>query len=305
MLLAAGLTPAWQRVLEFEAFEPGRVNRARAVHAFASGKVLNVGLALHHLGARSITLAPLGGANGERIRNEFERLGAAARWVPVAEETRICTTLICKACQTELVEPAGPLSDDELHAYHTAWRQLAATANVVVLAGSLPAGTPPESYLHMLQAAPHAQAVVDAQGDALLATLGARPLVVKPNRQELAQCLQRPLDREADLAAAMHELRGLGAQWVLVTDGVRPVHVLGPGGYYRLQPPRVERVVNPIGCGDCLAAGLAWGIAKGLDVLQAVKLGLGCAADRLGQMRPGRLDAARVSQLAGGVEMRS
>ena len=58
-ILAAGLTPAWQQVLVFDAFTPGAVNRAREVHWCASGKVLNAARALHHLGgpARALTVA--------------------------------------------------------------------------------------------------------------------------------------------------------------------------------------------------------------------------------------------------------
>ena len=67
MILAAGLSPAWQQIVLLEALHLGEVNRASEVHWCASGKVLNVGLALHHLGAKSLTLSPLGGANGAAI----------------------------------------------------------------------------------------------------------------------------------------------------------------------------------------------------------------------------------------------
>src|SRR5262249_7617530 len=61
LILAAGLTPAWQQILQFDALAVGEVNRATDVQWCASGKVLNVGIALGHLGAESLTLAPLGG----------------------------------------------------------------------------------------------------------------------------------------------------------------------------------------------------------------------------------------------------
>ncbi|RPI12180.1 MAG: NADPH-dependent assimilatory sulfite reductase hemoprotein subunit, partial [Acidobacteriales bacterium] len=37
--------------------------------------------------------------------------------------------------------------------------------------------------------------------------------------------------------------------------------------------------VNPIGCGDCLAAGTAWGLARGDSLVDAVRLGIAAAAD--------------------------
>ena len=48
MIVAAGLTPAWQQLMAFDALEPGAVNRAREVTWCSSGKVLNVAIALAH-----------------------------------------------------------------------------------------------------------------------------------------------------------------------------------------------------------------------------------------------------------------
>ena len=63
VILAAGLTPAWQQILVFERFSPGEVNRATQAVWCASGKVLNVGCALHHLRG-NVTAAMLGGCVG-------------------------------------------------------------------------------------------------------------------------------------------------------------------------------------------------------------------------------------------------
>ena len=49
MILAAGLSPAWQQIVVLDDLKTGEVNRAREVHWCASGKVINVGMALHAL----------------------------------------------------------------------------------------------------------------------------------------------------------------------------------------------------------------------------------------------------------------
>ena len=111
MILAAGLTPAWQQILLLDQFQPGEVNRAREAHWCGSGKVLNVGLALHHLGGPSLTLSPLGGPAWEAIEQEFAQLGLPRRWTESSAATRICTTLLDAAtgATTELVENARSL----------------------------------------------------------------------------------------------------------------------------------------------------------------------------------------------------
>ena len=94
MIIAAGLTPAWQQILTFDGLRFGQVNRAREAHWTASGKVLNVGLALHHLGGPNLTLALVGGLPGKTIEQQFSSLGANSRWVWSERPTRVCTTLL-------------------------------------------------------------------------------------------------------------------------------------------------------------------------------------------------------------------
>ncbi len=204
MILAAGLTPAWQQVLVFDAFRFGEVNRAREARWCASGKVFNVGIALHLLGGPSLTLAPVGGPGLLPIEREFEELGISHRWVVTEAPTRVCTTLIDRSSGkiTELVENGQPLSVDELGKFRRAYVDEAARADVAILTGSLPAGTP-ESYYRELVALTPCPAILDFRGPGLLACLDLRPLVVKPNREELAQTVGRPLESDADLLDAM------------------------------------------------------------------------------------------------------
>lgn len=94
VIFAAGLAPAWQQILVFDSLRVGEVNRAREAHWCASGKILNVGLSLHHLGAPSLTLTIVGGPQGESMDREFTTLGIPHRWVRSQNPTRACTTIL-------------------------------------------------------------------------------------------------------------------------------------------------------------------------------------------------------------------
>ena len=333
MILAAGLTPAWQQIVVLDELASGEVNRAREVHWCASGKVLNVGLALHCLstspplrkggqggsggvenencklknesckletgnGDVARTLALVGGLPGEAIRREFAELGVSTRWVISQTPTRVCTTILDrKAGQTtELVENAGTNSPDELDAFSDAYFEEAARADVVILTGSLPAGVPSTFYRDLIEKTP-GRVVLDTQGEPLLAALECRPLVVKPNREELARSLNRRIETEADLHEAMRELCRRGAGWIVVTHGKERVWIGSEQEVLSVAPPTVE-VVNPIGSGDCLAAGIAVGLARGHDLHDAVALGMAAASENVGQLLPARLDPQRVAALA-------
>lgn len=295
MIIAAGLSPAWQQILVFDEFSQGEVNRAREAAWCASGKVLNVGLSLAHLKAMCLTIAPLGGLARAAIEREFAELNAPTKWIGCAAPTRTCTTLLDTAAgaTTELVENAGPLSAEELAAFRAAYILAVAQAELVVLSGSLPAGTPTTFYRDLLRETP-CPAILDARGAELLAALAYRPLVVKPNRAELAGTLGRDLSDDSALLSAMRELNAAGAQWTLITQGKQAVWLTSIKATYRLLPPKVDHVVNPIGCGDALTAGMAWALSRGAEPLLAARTGMAAAAERLGQLLPGRLDPQRV-----------
>lgn len=288
MILAAGLTPAWQQTLTFRQFRPGEVNRANRAIWCGSGKVLNVGCALHQLGVASKTLCLAGGMTGRQIQTDFETLRVPVRWVPSHVPSRICTTILNESTgeTTELVENSSAIPADELDAYSRAFVEESQGANVVVLSGSVPAGTPITFFRRLLEQT-RASFVLDIRGPELEAVLELRPFVVKPNREELAKTVQRDFHTDEDVFSAMSEIRERGAEWVVVSHGPEKLLALGPEGRIQITPPKVA-VVNPIGCGDCLAAGIAAGIDRRLSMHESLALGVRAAAENAREILPAR-----------------
>jgi 1-phosphofructokinase family hexose kinase len=295
VILSAGLSPAWQQFMVFDSFRYGEVNRAAEVCWCTAGKVTNAGNAAHHLGGPSLTLVSAGGSPLAEMRREFAELGVPCRWIETAAATRVCTTVLDRATgsMTELVENGRPITTEELDAFRAAYREEIARAEVAIIIGSLPAGTPAGFYREMVSQA-KCPVVLDFRGEGLNCVLELEPYVVKPNREELGHTVGHALDDDRELAKAMISLNLRGARWVVVTQGEGPVWVSGESKLYRLYPPPVE-FVNPIGCGDCAAAGIAWGIRRGHDIVEAVKLGIAAAGENLRQLLPCRLDPAKVA----------
>ena len=56
----------------------------------------------------------------------------------------------------------------------------------------------------------------------------------------------------------------------------------------------MAEVVNPIGCGDALAAGIAWATRRGDSIVDAVRFGIGQRATTFGSYcRAGSIRAMR------------
>ena len=303
LVVTAGLTPAWQRLCVLDELRMGEVNRSSEVYPCASGKAINAGIALQHLGGTSLTLTPLGGVTGTLVEEQLESLGLDYRRIETARPTRVCNTLINRGGRspTEIVEDAESLASAELDAFVAAYAEAVAGAALAIVTGSLPKGTSSSIYRDLLGRTP-CPVILDARGPELLAALEKRPLVVKPNRPELCQTVGRRLDSDGEVIEAMRDLAERGARWVVVSDGEHPLFVLGEGRTLRIVPPRVS-VVNPIASGDCLAAGLAWALARGRSMLESLRLGVAAASANAAQLLPGRLDLIEVLRLAETIEI--
>jgi tagatose 6-phosphate kinase len=296
VIIAAGLSPAWQTIMRFERLVPGEVNRAIEVHHFASGKVLNVAVALAHLGGNCKAISVVGGAPREMIDRDLSALGLTRHWIIGRSITRSCVTLLDEATghTTELVENAGPITAGELDEFAAVFAHDAEHAEAIVLTGSLPGGTP-LTYCRNLIRSVKCPVILDARGPELLAALEHSPWLIKPNREELAATMGAPIDTDTDLHAAMRELAVRGAQRVFVSNGIQPAWLLEEGKLHRFAPP-VEKVVNPIGSGDCLAAGVAFALSRGKAPLECIAYGMAAAAENVGQLLIGRLDPHAVER---------
>jgi len=299
VIIVVGISPAYQRILSFEKLTPGEVNRASHLVECGSGKVINVARAIHAMNQKMLMLTTLGGERGKQIANALNHertFDYHAFWTEA--ETRICQTLNEPGRTTELVEECLPLTEFELRQFEEAFDLQISKADCLVLTGSVPAGVPHDFYRTLLEKT-NCPTIVDAQGELLRESLAGFPTVIKPNRAELSRTVGRELSTTGQVVTAAEELRTEGAKWVVVSDGPRPVIVVGPVGVYVVNPGDSGSVVNPIGCGDALTAGIAIGlVTEELNpVLQGTKLGVACALANLEQLLPCRLDPGRVQDL--------
>jgi fructose-1-phosphate kinase PfkB-like protein len=220
--------------------------------------------------------------------------------VPIAAATRQTYTVVDDedGDVVEVIEPSPRLTSDEVVSLRNAVVAQCASAEVVVCAGSWPEGLDLSfgAWLIETARAAGARSVIDTSGAALAAVLAAGPDLVAPNRREAAEVTGMPPSSAAPVLAAA--LCRQGAHAALVTDGARGA-VLGVrdgtrvGGWRYRVPPRP--VVNAVGCGDAVVGGVAAGLQRGLDLREAVELGLAAAADKLGRLEGGRVEAAGVA----------
>ena len=298
-ILCLGLAPAFQRTLETQGFEKGRVNRMSACHVSPAGKSVNTGIALHRLGHQALVTAFNGGPTGRMLAAQMRELGVPAAFTRTAGETRTCTTLIehGTGVETELVEEAKPASAEEVKAFTARNLSKLRASAMLAISGTLPPWVADDFYAPFASLAARLGVpwVIDSHGRGLLAVLAMRPLIAKCNRDELRKTAACKSD---DLLENAREVMRLGAQNLLVTDGPNPGALVTPDAAWEYPVPDVK-VANPIGSGDCVTAGTIAGLLEGMPLVEAARLGFGCGCANAMTLLPAFFDPAEARRLAG------
>lgn len=297
MILTLTLNPSLDRTIEVPELVRGAMVRASDTRLDPGGKGVNVARALAAHKLPTCAVVPRGGPEGRQLCELLEEEGIDVCAVPVTGHTRSNVSLVEPGGEvTKINEPGGSLGRDDLERIVKAVLDTAATADWVVASGSLPPGVPDTFYrdLGLRLTERGIRFVVDTSGPALTAALAARPTLVKPNREELAESVGFGIDTLADVVRAAEVLRDRGAETVLASLGADGAVLLDEQGVRYGESP-VDRGRSAVGAGDAMLAGyLAGGVTGGDALIEA--LSWGAAAVRLpGSRMPGPGDVDRDS----------
>ena len=255
------------------------VNRAAGEEYVLGGKGVNVSGVLAELGCPSVALGFVAGATGVWLEQGLAARGLRTDFIHLpAGMTRI--NLKLKDGRETEINGAGPTVPPE--AVEALLRKLDAlqSGDVLVLAGSLPAGLPADTYETMLARLEGrgVQTVVDASGPLLEQALRCRPFLCKPNREELAQAVGRAVNTEAETEQAARELQARGARNVLVSCGGDGALLLEESGAVHCAAAPRGTVVNSVGAGDSMLAGFVAGWLQSGSFASALRLGIACGS---------------------------
>ena len=295
MIVTLTLNPSLDRTIEVDRLARGAVIRAGGAHLDPGGKGVNVSRALLANGVPSRAVLPCGGGDGRELVRLLEEEGVDVLAVPTSGATRSNVTLAePDGTVTKINEPGATMPPEDLERVAETVLHAAGSADWVVVCGSLPPGVPVDVYARLARrfAAAGIRVAVDTSGPALLAAIAAGAVLVKPNREELAEAVGRPLSSLGDVVAAARELRSWGAGTVLASLGADGAVLVDDEGVVvgesRLIEPR-----STVGAGDSFLAGFLSVGARGETAL-AEALAWGAAAAALpGSRMPGPGDIAR------------
>jgi tagatose 6-phosphate kinase len=241
-----------------------------------------------------------GGGTGREIRERLAGVpGLTDALVPVAGPTRRTIAIVDELSgdTTQLNEPGPQIAPAEWGAFLDRYDELLASASAVALCGSLPPGVPVGAYANLVRTAKAAgvPVLLDTSGEPLRRGVAARPDLVKPNADELAE-----LTGSHEPSRATQDARRRGARAVVASLGAQGLLALTPEGRWRAVPPAPEHG-NPTGAGDSAVAGLLSGLLDQLPWPDRLTRAVALSAATVRSATAGDFDRATYEKLLAGV----
>lgn len=291
MILCVNPNPAIDKTVVVPRFRLDAIHRPASVLALPGGKGCNVARALVTLGESAMVTGWVGGHAGRFIEEGLAAEGIGAAFVHTEAESRTCLSILDSESGgvTEIYERGASITESQVAELLARYRVLLGQVTGVTLSGTLPPGCPPDLYRTLIEVAREQglPAYLDSSGEALREGLLGRPALVKPNAAEFAEVTGAPSTGPGDMIRAMQEIAARYETTVVVSRGAAGALATDGRTAWEVRAPRVE-ARSAVGSGDCLLAGLAFGLSRGLPLPDAVRCGVAAGSANTLQTGAGR-----------------
>lgn len=255
------------------------------VHTHTGGQGLWVARMAASLGARATVCGPFGGETGTvaALLAEHENLAVRSAPYSAGNGATIHDNRADEPVEIA-IQPPGTFDRHELDDLYGAFLVEALGSDACILTGAEPASLLPPELLGRLAAdlrGADTVVVADLSGDAALAVARSGVDVLKMSHEELMDA-RTSSDSPEDLVTAARELLAMAedadpSHAVMVSRAAEPGLLVTADAVRELHSPPVT-ARNHRGAGDSMTAGIAVGLARGMDLVDAARLGTAAGA---------------------------
>ncbi|MCR4877485.1 MAG: 1-phosphofructokinase family hexose kinase [Clostridiales bacterium] len=280
MITTICLNPSFDRSVEMDTLQLGKVNRIRALREDMGGKGINVAVVAQRLGLDVQCIGVMGESGAEELSAMMDREGLKHQFLKIPGRIRTNLKLVIRDEKgiTELNETGTQLEESDLRSFFDLAREKTADSDVVVLTGSLPPGCPQGVYRDLMKSLEGKKCILDSEGPELeMAAKGGHPFLIKPNLREMETTLGLELRTMRSIRDAALLFIRLGVEHAVVTMG-------GMGAMYvdaerTLYAPALRVTAkSTVGAGDAFLGGMLLGYEKEGDLSRAFRYGVAAGA---------------------------
>ncbi len=280
MIYTLTTNPAIDMNISSKGLEARKVNRTFGAVYSPNGKGLNVSFVLGHYGVPSKILGFFGGFSGKYIVEESEKMGFEVQPVWVEDTTRVNVFLFDGKTEYKMVNEGSYVTEENQKELLQMIEE-SDDMEYLSISGSLPLGIQEDFYDKIFEVCmrKNIQVILDISSKKLAELLKYKPLLIKPNDEELRGIYGIELKTEEDMISALEFLHSEGAQNILLTLGEHGSYFYnGEHIYYATAQP--IRLLSAACAGDsALAAFISIWLKNPSDVENAMKLAAATGAN--------------------------
>ena len=279
MITVLSLSPAIDKIYLVENFEAGKHFRTGNIIKSAGGKGINVARVLSILGEEVTTLGFKAGISGDWLESKLIELNITAKFISVPGESRTNSNIIDKVrgTETELLEVGPNIFENSKSDFLKLFEDSLGSSKIIVCSGGLPEGLAADFYRVLIDKAGQLgiKTILDSSNETLAEGIKSKPYIVKPNLRELSNYTGRVLKDTNEIIDACRKIIQDGVDIVVTSLGSEGAILVSNEEILLGKIPTVE-VINTIGSGDSVVAGLAFGYSHGYSVKEMFRLGIAC-----------------------------
>lgn len=268
--------------------------------AVPSGKGLNVASVLRELGEEVTLFTILPEIDSMRFRRYFEEKEITSKVIQVHGSARINTTILNSSSNTTThLNSAGSLIPARFQDEFTELVNQSCEADSFwCFSGSIPGGFDDDVYSKLIKACNDrgAHTFLDSRGTPLKLGIRARPEMVKPNHTELEQIFDESILGVHHIALKAKRLIDMGITTAFISLGADGMIAIQNNDCLLCVPPSVT-VVDTVGCGDALVAGILVGRKRGFSFYETCRMAVACGVSKALHRGPGKISRDEVWQL--------
>lgn len=272
MIYTLTTNPSIDYVMRIDEFTHGATIRSKASVMYPGGKGIMVSKLLKNLGDDPVNIGFLGGFTGDFIKNELEKLGIKENFTEIKGDSRINVKLKYQD-ETEINAEGPQIEEAEVEKFFASLKEVKED-DLLVISGSLPKSLDKDFYKEVIRRI-SCKFTIDIANKEVLDYLKYKPVLIKPNKEELANIFETEIETDEEIISYAKKLNELGAENVIVSLGgegsifVDKDRVLKVG-------PITGKLVNSVGAGDSMVAGFVYGLSHDLSKKDAYKLAVAC-----------------------------
>lgn len=273
MIYTITLNPSIDYVVQANPLQIGGLNKMDQEAMFPGGKGINVSRVLHELQYANTALGFLGDFTGNYIAEQLQQQTISTDFTSIKGKTRINIKLKSEV-ETEINGRGPEIQSEETDKLLNQLERIT-NQDVVVLSGSAPPSLPEGYYQKLVEQIVRSGAafVMDTTGDDLKSVLSYKPLLVKPNLDELSELFDATFHNRNEVIRYGKRLREMGAEQAIVSmAGEGALLFTADGVYHGLNPE--GSVQNSVGAGDSMIAGFTGKYNETGDAVEAFRMGM-------------------------------